>query len=105
MLPICTVQGTGRAVRALTNTGAVSAIGRTHRAGGQSQSGARRDPSLPPLEAAPAQDSILYDSPFAEETGLIGALIVTHGQLANELLNAARRIETNIGVVEAVPLE
>jgi PTS system mannose-specific IIA component len=36
---------------------------------------------------------------------LIGALIVTHGQLANELLNAARRIETNIGVVEAVPLE
>ena len=36
---------------------------------------------------------------------MIGALIVTHGHLANELLNAARRIETNIGVVEAVPLE
>jgi mannose/fructose-specific phosphotransferase system component IIA len=36
---------------------------------------------------------------------LIGALIVTHGHLANELLNAARRIETNIGIVEAVPLE
>ena len=48
---------------------------------------------------------LAYDSPFAEETGLIGALIVTHGHLANELLNAARRIETNIGIVEAVPLE
>ena len=36
---------------------------------------------------------------------MIGALIVTHGHLANELLNAARRIETNIGTVEAVPLE
>ena len=36
---------------------------------------------------------------------MIGALIVTHGHLANELLNAARRIETNIGIVEAVPLE
>jgi mannose PTS system EIIA component len=46
-----------------------------------------------------------YDSPFAEETGLIGALIVTHGHLANELLNAARQIETNIGIIEAVPLE
>jgi PTS system mannose-specific IIA component len=36
---------------------------------------------------------------------LIGALIVTHGHLANELLNAAQRIETNIGLLEAVPLE
>lgn len=36
---------------------------------------------------------------------MIGALIVTHGQLANELLNAAQRIETDIGLVEAVPLE
>ena len=36
---------------------------------------------------------------------MIGALIVTHGQLANELLSAAQRIETNIGVIEAVPLE
>jgi mannose PTS system EIIA component len=36
---------------------------------------------------------------------LIGALIVTHGHLANELLSAAERIETNIGVIEAVPLE
>ncbi len=36
---------------------------------------------------------------------MIGALIVTHGHLANELLNAAQRIETNIGLVEAVPLE
>ena len=36
---------------------------------------------------------------------MIGALIVTHGHLANELLNAAQRIETNIGLLEAVPLE
>lgn len=36
---------------------------------------------------------------------MIGALIVTHGKLAYELLNAAQKIENNIGVVEAVPLE
>ena len=36
---------------------------------------------------------------------MIGALIVTHGKLAYELLNAAQRIETNVGVIEAVPLE
>ncbi len=36
---------------------------------------------------------------------MIGALIVTHGQLAQELLSAAQRIETNIGIIEAVPLE
>src|SRR5213595_858666 len=36
---------------------------------------------------------------------VIGALIVTHGQLANELLNAARQIESEVGVIEAVPLE
>jgi PTS system mannose-specific IIA component len=36
---------------------------------------------------------------------LIGALIVTHGNLANELLNAARKIESTIGVIEAVPLD
>ena len=36
---------------------------------------------------------------------MIGALIVSHGNLANELLSAAQRIETNLGVVEAVPLE
>ena len=38
---------------------------------------------------------------------MIGALIVTHGQLANELLSAAQRIETEIGIgaIEAVPLE
>jgi PTS system mannose-specific IIA component len=36
---------------------------------------------------------------------LIGALIVTHGNLANELLNAARQIESTVGVIEAVPLE
>lgn len=36
---------------------------------------------------------------------VIGALIVTHGQLAHELLNAARTIEADVGVLEAVPLE
>ena len=36
---------------------------------------------------------------------MIGALIVTHGNLANELLNAARKIETTDVVIEAVPLE
>jgi len=38
---------------------------------------------------------------------LIGALIVTHGQLAYELLNAARKIESGAEVdhIEAVPLE
>ncbi len=36
---------------------------------------------------------------------MIGSLIVTHGKLAYELLNAAQRIEANIGVMEAVPLE
>jgi PTS system mannose-specific IIA component len=36
---------------------------------------------------------------------LIGALIVTHGNLANELLNAARKIESTNVVIEAVPLE
>jgi PTS system mannose-specific IIA component len=32
-------------------------------------------------------------------------LIVTHGKLAYELLSAAQKIEANIGVIEAVPLE
>jgi PTS system mannose-specific IIA component len=36
---------------------------------------------------------------------LIGALIVTHGNLAHELLNAARQIETDVAGIEAVPLE
>jgi PTS system mannose-specific IIA component len=36
---------------------------------------------------------------------LIGALIVTHGKLAYELLSAAQKIESNVGVIEAVPLE
>jgi PTS system mannose-specific IIA component len=36
---------------------------------------------------------------------LIGALIVTHGNLANELINAARRIESTAVVIEAVPLD
>jgi PTS system mannose-specific IIA component len=32
-------------------------------------------------------------------------LIVTHGKLAHELLAAAQKIESNVGVIEAVPLE
>jgi len=36
---------------------------------------------------------------------LVGALIVTHGKLAYELLSAAQKIEANTGVIEAVPLE
>jgi mannose PTS system EIIA component len=36
---------------------------------------------------------------------MIGALIVTHGNLAHELLNAARQIETDVSGIEAVPLE
>jgi PTS system mannose-specific IIA component len=36
---------------------------------------------------------------------LVGALIVTHGNLAFELLHAAQKIEGNVGVIEAVPLE
>jgi len=36
---------------------------------------------------------------------LIGALIVTHGNLAHELLSAARQIEADITGMEAVPLE
>ena len=36
---------------------------------------------------------------------MIGALIVTHGNLANELLNAARKIESTDTVIEALPLE
>jgi PTS system mannose-specific IIA component len=36
---------------------------------------------------------------------LIGALIVTHGNLAHELLNAARQIEADVSGIVAVPLE
>jgi mannose PTS system EIIA component len=36
---------------------------------------------------------------------VIGALIVTHGRLANELLSAAQKIEAKVGIMEAVPLE
>ncbi len=36
---------------------------------------------------------------------MVGALIVTHGNLAYELLNAAQKIESHVGVIEAVPLE
>lgn len=36
---------------------------------------------------------------------VIGALIVTHGNLAWELLNAARQIEADVSGIVAVPLE
>jgi len=36
---------------------------------------------------------------------LIGALIVTHGNLAFELLSAARQIEADVTGIEAVPLD
>lgn len=36
---------------------------------------------------------------------MIGALIVTHGNLAFELLNAARQIETDVTGIIAVPLD
>lgn len=36
---------------------------------------------------------------------MIGALIVTHGNLAHELLNAARQIEADVTGIQAVPLE
>jgi PTS system mannose-specific IIA component len=36
---------------------------------------------------------------------VIGGLIVTHGQLAYELLKAAQTIEENLKSIEAVPLE
>jgi PTS system mannose-specific IIA component len=36
---------------------------------------------------------------------VIGALIVTHGNLAYELLKAAEKIEASVSGIEAVPLE
>ncbi|HEV8659505.1 MAG TPA: hypothetical protein VGS96_12865 [Thermoanaerobaculia bacterium] len=36
---------------------------------------------------------------------MIGALIVTHGNLAHELLSAARQIEADVAGIEAVSLE
>ena len=36
---------------------------------------------------------------------MIGALIVTHGNLAYELLKAAKQIEADVSGIEAVPLE
>ena len=36
---------------------------------------------------------------------MIGGLIVSHGRLAFELLNAARMIEADLGQIEAVPLD
>ncbi len=46
-----------------------------------------------------------YDSPRRGRSRLIGALIVTHGNLAHELLNAARQIEADVSGIVAVPLE
>ncbi len=54
----------------------------------------------------PEAPAPLYDSlGNSEVQDLIGALIVTHGQLANELLSAAQRIEATVTGIEAVPLE
>lgn len=61
----------------------------------------------------PAPHVVKYEAPvFAgimapakRGTPLIGALIVTHGNLAHELLNAARQIEADVKGIEAVPLE
>ena len=36
---------------------------------------------------------------------MIGALIVTHGNLAHELLKAAQQIEADVSGIQAVPLE
>jgi len=36
---------------------------------------------------------------------MIGALIVTHGNLAHELLNAAKQIEADVSGIEAVSLD
>jgi len=47
----------------------------------------------------------MYDASAGEEPRLIGALIVTHGNLAHELLNAARQIEADIAGIEAVALD
>ncbi len=55
--------------------------------------------------ALSASRTILYDGRAGEGSRVIGALIVTHGKLAYELLNAAQKIEANVGVMEAVPLE
>lgn len=41
----------------------------------------------------------------SEGEQVIGALIVTHGNLAHEMLNAARQIEADVAGIEAVPLE
>jgi PTS system mannose-specific IIA component len=46
-----------------------------------------------------------YHDAEREVAFLIGALIVTHGNLAHELLNAARQIEADVSAIEAVPLE
>lgn len=47
---------------------------------------------------------VVYDAAF-QGGSVIGGLIVTHGKLAFELLNAAQQIEANLTGIEAVPLE
>src|SRR5438309_4951333 len=57
------------------------------------------------LEAWGREKSFIM-TPVAEgERPLVGALIVTHGRLAYELLNAAQQIEASTAGIEAVPLE
>ena len=51
-----------------------------------------------------AAGHVSYDAQ-SEGGTLTGALIVTHGNLAFELLNAARQIEADVNGIEAVPLE
>ena len=53
----------------------------------------------------PALHGVSCASEFEGGTQLIGALIVTHGNLAHELLNAARQIEADVAGIEAVALE
>jgi PTS system mannose-specific IIA component len=48
---------------------------------------------------------VSYDAQVRGRGSLTGALIVTHGNLAFELLNAARQIEADVNGIEAVPLE
>jgi PTS system mannose-specific IIA component len=53
--------------------------------------------SLPPTASGPLV------MPY-HAAQMIGALIVTHGNLAHELLNAARQVEADVTGIEAVPL-
>jgi PTS system mannose-specific IIA component len=54
------------------------------------------------INSAPASPRPLFCRIIS---AVIGALIVTHGNLAWELLNAARQIEADVSGIAAVPLE